>query len=260
MEQARYYVCKSCYSQVPSGHKFCGKCGTPTEFGEEGLETDYYGSMQASGKAKLILIKGEGMDGISYHLNSSEHIAGRSEGAILFTEDQWLSPKHANFYYNEQDLFVRDEGSVNGIFYRIRGSLNISFGSTFMCGEQIFRIDQVDNVEEEPDSDGTYFYSSPKHESSFKIVQILEGGVTGMVVHAKENRIVVGREGCDMNFPNDPYISGHHVQIEHSSGNVILTDLDSKNGTFVKIDQEQKLGHGDYVFLGKQLLRVEITP
>src|SRR5688500_18241370 len=27
MEQARHYVCKECSTPVPSGHKFCGRCG-----------------------------------------------------------------------------------------------------------------------------------------------------------------------------------------------------------------------------------------
>src|SRR5690606_21106414 len=27
MDQAKYYVCSSCMTPVPSGHKFCGRCG-----------------------------------------------------------------------------------------------------------------------------------------------------------------------------------------------------------------------------------------
>ena len=65
MEQARHYICKSCYSPVPGGHKFCGKCGTPLPE-EELAKTDpsFFGDLQTPGKAKLILIKGEGMDGM----------------------------------------------------------------------------------------------------------------------------------------------------------------------------------------------------
>ena len=33
MEQARNYVCRSCSSGVPSGHKFCGRCGTAVPLG-----------------------------------------------------------------------------------------------------------------------------------------------------------------------------------------------------------------------------------
>jgi pSer/pThr/pTyr-binding forkhead associated (FHA) protein len=38
-----------------------------------------------------------------------------------------------------------------------------------------------------------------------------------------------------------------------------VTDLGSKNGTFARITDESPLEHGDYVFLGQQLLRVEIS-
>jgi hypothetical protein len=38
-----------------------------------------------------------------------------------------------------------------------------------------------------------------------------------------------------------------------------IADLSSKNGTFLRVAGEASLFHGDYVFLGQQLLRVEIT-
>jgi len=258
MEQARHLICSSCYSPIPGGHKFCGKCGTSVAPG--GItEPSFFGDMQTPGKAKLILIKGEGMDGISYHLNSTEHVAGRVEGPILFTEDKWLSPKHANFVYDDGKLRVRDEGSVNGVFVALQGSVQVGAGLVFMAGEQVFRVEGVAPYDDEPEPDGTYFFASPRTDSGFKLVQILEGGGDGMVVHSRDNVVLVGREGCDMNFPNDPYISGNHAKVESTGGRLVLTDLNSKNGTYLKVSGEQELVHGNYVFLGRQLLRVEIT-
>jgi ribosomal protein L40E len=259
MEQARHYICKSCYSQVPGGHKFCGKCGTATEADTATAEPSYFGDMQAPGKAKLILIKGEGMDGISYHLNSTEHVAGRVDGPILFTEDKWLSPKHANFVYTDGQLKVRDEHSINGVFVALRAPTEIWPGATFMAGEQVFRVESVAPFTDEPEPDETYFFASPRTEGAFRVVQVLEGGGDGMVVYARENIAVIGREACDMNFPNDPFISGSHVKVELIAGRMMLVDLGSKNGTYIKINGESVLAHGDYVFLGRQLLRVEIT-
>lgn len=260
MEQARHYVCQSCYSPVPSGHKFCGKCGTAAE-NPAGNEAEFFGDMQAPGKAKLILIKGEGMDGISYHLNSTEHIAGRVEGAILFTEDKWLSPKHANFYYDTENgnLRVRDEGSVNGIYVCVRGETLVPDGARFLAGEQLFKVELVEAYSDDPEADGTYYYASPRRDPSFRVVQLLEGGGEGMIVHAREGQIEIGREGGDMNFPNDPFISSRHIKLELAEDGLKLIDLDSKNGTYLRITEEHVLNHGDYLFLGKQLLRVEIT-
>jgi hypothetical protein len=260
MQQARHYICKSCYSPIPGGHKFCGKCGASTNFAEDAGTTQYFGAMQVPNKAKLILIKGEGLDGISYHLNSTEHVAGRQQGAILFPDDDWLSPRHANFYYQDQKLFVRDEGSANGVYWRIQGPTTVLPGSMFMCGEQVFRVDDAVVANEGPEDDQTYFYASPSKNWSFRVVQILPGGVEGSVVHDDGGRVVIGREDCDFNFVNDIYLSPTHVQVEDAGGQLVLTDLESQNGTYVRIEGEQELIHGDYVFLGKQLLRVEVTP
>ena len=259
MEQARHYICKSCYSQVPGGHKFCGKCGTATDADAAPKDPNFFGDMQTPGKAKLILIKGEGMDGISYHLNSTEHVAGRQDGPILFTEDKWLSPKHANFLYVDGALRVRDERSVNGVFLALRGPTEVFPGAVFMAGEQVFRVESVAPFSDDAEADGTFFFASPRTDSAFRVVQVLEGGGDGMVVCSRESVVVIGREGSDMNFPNDPYISGNHVKVELVAGRLMLVDLNSKNGTYVKISGEHELVHGDYIFLGRQLLRVEIT-
>ena len=260
MEQARHYVCKSCYSPVPGGHKFCGKCGASTTFAEESPATQYFGAMQVPNKAKLILIKGEGLDGISYHLNSTEHVAGRQQGAILFPDDAWLSSRHANFFYRNDKLFVRDEESINGVYCRMRKPVVLEDGHMFMCGEQLFRFERSDPVPDSPQADGTYFYASPSRDWTFRVVQVLRGGLDGMVLHDDNGKLVIGREGCNVNFPYDPYLSPRHAQVEKNQEQFILSDLESQNGTFLRVREEQELAHGDYVFLGKQLLRVEITP
>jgi hypothetical protein len=54
-------------------------------------------------------------------------------------------------------------------------------------------------------------------------------------------------------------MSASHCRLEDSSGKMILTDLNSRNGTYVRLKEERELGHGDYVFIGRKLLRVEIT-
>jgi ribosomal protein L40E len=73
MEQARHMVCTDCYTPVPAGHKFCGKCGKSLEDNIV-TEPEYFSKLQTKGKAKLILIKGDGEDGRAYHLNSKKSL------------------------------------------------------------------------------------------------------------------------------------------------------------------------------------------
>jgi pSer/pThr/pTyr-binding forkhead associated (FHA) protein len=210
-------------------------------------------------KAKLILISGEGMDGLSFHLKAEQHMVGRN-GQLVFPDDPFISPKHANFFYRDGHLVVRDEGSLNGVYLRVRGTVPLTPGDMFLAGEQLFRHDVTPRASDGPEQDGTYFYSSPKHTSPFRLTQILQGGITGMVVCARANALQIGREGADLNFPGDLYMSGSHCRIEDvGGGKFTLTDLNSRNGTYVRLKSERDLSHGDYLFIGRKLLRVELN-
>jgi pSer/pThr/pTyr-binding forkhead associated (FHA) protein len=258
MDQAKNYVCRSCSTPVPLGHKFCGRCGAAIPPEIVNARTQFFGQLQMPGKAKLILIRGDGIEGLSYQLNAEQHVVGRN-GQLVFPDDPFVSPRHANLFYRNGRLVVRDEGSLNGVFLRVRQSAEIVPGDFFLAGEQLFRVEGPPRANDGPAPDGTYFYSSPKHQSQFKLVQILEGGTQGMAVCARGVGLQIGREGGDMNFPLDLFMSAQHCKVDEAGGRLTLTDLNSRNGTYVRLKAERDLAHGDYLFIGRKLLRVEIT-
>ena len=259
-------ICAQCGTENPDTFRFCGNCGAKqapvpaTGPSTGGAKTVFFGDMQAPNRAKLVLIKGEGMDGIAYHLQADEHTAGRLEGEIRFPDDPLLSPRHACFYYDQQTLTVRDEGSANGVFVRIKRPIPLQAGSRFLVGEQLIEFaDAAQQSDADADGEGTYFYASPPRAATFRLIQRLRGGQTGTIFRSVAERVSMGREGNDINFPDDPFISGQHAEVSSSNGEATLTDMGSKNGTFIRIDEPTALAHGDYVFLGQQLLRVEIS-
>jgi hypothetical protein len=123
----------------------------------------------------------------------------------------------------------------------------------------VFRIDLSPKVLESQDAEGTFFYTSPKYASAFRISQLLLGGAIGMTVCARGNSLQLGREGSDLNFPADIFMSGSHCRIEENGGRFVLSDLNSRNGTYIRIKAEHELTHGDYVFIGRKLMRVEMN-
>ena len=256
MEQARHHICESCMAGIPAGHKFCGRCGAPVSRGDAELQTTYFSDMQNPGKARLILIRGDGQDGLSYHLKAEQHILGR-QGQLEFPSDSFVSPRHANFFYRDGDLVVRDEGSLNGVYVRIRGSAEIAPSDTFIAGDQIFRLELPPNTNNSADAEGTYYYGSPRHQAGFRIVQLFEGGVAGATFCSRGSTARIGREDCDLNFRNDRYLSPRHCTIELSGEKFKIIDHDSKNGTYLRLKTERTLNHGDYVYIGRKLLRVE---
>ncbi|HUH04358.1 MAG TPA: FHA domain-containing protein, partial [Kofleriaceae bacterium] len=82
----------------------------PRQGGAGGKKTMFFSTMQAA-RAKLVLIKGDGDDGVSFTLAGQDHIAGRVDAPLCFEEDPFLSPTHANFFYRDGTLVVRDESS-----------------------------------------------------------------------------------------------------------------------------------------------------
>ena len=260
-------TCPSCGNTVPEIDRFCGQCGTrmdgaaPPPAGGGAGKTMFFSGVQASGVAKLVLVKADTGDGLAYQLSGTEHVVGRTEGAILFPDDPLLSPRHANFMYRDGRLCVLDEGSTNGVFIRIHSPARLESGAAFLIGEQLLQVEALaPDFGPQPDAEGTYYYASPKRASKMRLIQRLRGGDIGLIVRARGDSITLGREGNDVNFPDDPFISGRHAEVAIGlDGAFTITDQGSKNGTFVRIAGETPLVHGDYVFVGQQLLRVEIT-
>ncbi|HEY5949340.1 MAG TPA: FHA domain-containing protein [Kofleriaceae bacterium] len=271
-------TCTKCGTTVPPNFKFCQICGTrvvvaqdfnvetrvgPRQTGTDpskaGRSTLFFGGAAQAARAKLTLIRGDGEDGVSFTLAGTDHLAGRGECPISFPDDPYLSPIHCNFRYAKNTLVVRDEGSLNGVFVRISGSVRIEAGSTVLIGEQVLSASPAKGFDDLPDAEGTYYSASMMRPATIEIVQQLRGGSSGWVFRPDTDTVSLGREGNDINFPDDPFISGRHAQLQLTGGVLTVTDLGSRNGTFVRVTGEHVLKHGDYVFLGQQLLRVEIV-
>jgi len=206
---------------------------------------------------QLILIRGDGNDGAVFPLEAAETTFGRGEADLAFPEDPGLSVEHCMFVRERDVLYVRDLGSTNGVFLRVHAPNALSDGQLFLCGEQVFRFERYRAIPVTVGQDGAVFGGTPVSPWRFRVVQLLAGGHTGLAFCARKRSMTIGREDCDINFYQDPYISHYHSRLEERGGQYILTDLDSRNGTFVRIAEQVALQSGDHLFIGRQLLRVE---
>lgn len=234
----------------------------PVQTGKPAAKTMFFGALQQQAVVpRLVVIKGEGGDGVTYHLSAMNHTVGRSTGDIRFSEDLFLNPEHARFTVQGGRLFVKDMNSINGVFVRIKSPVQLEHNDFFLVGEQLLRLDSEPFSDGGPDASGTYSYSSPRPDGRFRVVQQLAGGGEGRIVSAQGAALTMGREGNTLNFPQDRFISGRHARLDAASDthHVILTDTGSRNGTFVRTKGALELFHGDYLFVGQQLLRVEIS-
>jgi len=235
------------------------KDGKDRKDGKIGRSTLFFGGAVQAARAKLTLIRGDGDDGVSFTLAGQEHLAGRGDCPISFPDDPFLSPIHANFVYANNQLVVRDQRSLNGVYVRISSTTELLRGATVLVGEQVLSVEPAAQPDDLPDAEGTYYSASIVRPATLEIRQNLRGGQIGCVYRVERDVVTIGRENNDINFPDDPFISGRHAELRIAGGVLSVADLGSRNGTFVRVHDERVLKHGDYVFLGQQLLRVEIV-
>lgn len=180
-------------------------------------------------------------------------------GPVDLPGEQFCHPREAELIYREGRLWLSDFEEGNGVFLRIRGPVELEFGDEFILGDQLLRIEKNPVADDGPDPDPTYFYSSPKWPSSFRVIQIFEGGARGACVVARGNTLQIGSAVGDLVFADDPLVDQQHCIIEEQAGTVVLTDLGSRTGVFVRIRGEQEVVHGDELLIGRTRLVVDLS-
>jgi hypothetical protein len=127
-----------------------------------------------------------------------------SAGAIALEGERFCHPEEAVLTVRDGDLFLDDLDSGNGVFLRVKGAVELELGDEFVVGDQLLRVEKNPVPDDGPAPDPTYFYSSPKWPSSFRVVQQFEGGSLGACAVARGNALQVGSAVGDLVFPDDP--------------------------------------------------------
>ena len=270
-EGADEVACPSCGTLNPRGNRFCGSCGfkmdAPSDSEEPAKTPD--GSIRTTDPSRkpspwdirLISINEDGSDGLEIPLDYIKTVVGRT-GDTRFPTDAFLSPKHACLTIARRELYIEDLYSLNGTFVKLRDEVPLSPGDVFLMGRQVLRFEKFEQTitPKARSSDGTRYMGSPPPGGQYKLLQIGIGGVIQNVYCIPESGAVLGREKGDIIFPRDKFMSGRHAQLyPREDGTYCLVDLNSSNGTWIKIWEKTPLKDNDFIFMGQQLFRIEVN-
>jgi predicted component of type VI protein secretion system len=206
---------------------------------------------------RLTVARSLGGGPLVYEPKGTEAILG-SAGGIVLPNERFCHPREAAIRFRNGRLWLHDFEAGNGVFLRIKAPVELGPGDEFVVGDQLLRIERNPVPKDGPDPGPTYFYSSPKWLSSFRVVQIFEGGALGACVLARGTTLQIGSALGDFVFPSDPLVSDQHCLIEEQAGTILLTDLGSRTGVYVRIKGEQELVAGDELLVGRTRLVVEL--
>lgn len=86
--------------------------------------------------------------------------------------------------------------------------------------------------------------------------QVIDGVDKGKVFENLPTPVTIGREEGNTVRLNDERISRFHAKVQQDHDDLILTDLESTNGTRVngQLVQIHRLRHGDFVMMGRSVL------
>ena len=88
------------------------------------------------------------------------------------------------------------------------------------------------------------------------VVNVVEGPSAGATWRSAGTTCAIGSESSNDLALQDPTVSRYHCELTWTPDGPRIRDLDSRNGTFVRIQEQALLEPGDHVFVGRQLLRL----
>jgi predicted component of type VI protein secretion system len=202
---------------------------------------------------KLIMLGPDGHPLGERLLEGESLVVGRSHGAP-WDDDAYLDPHHCTLSPHASGLRVEDHGSLNGVFMKLEGRVELRDGDQFRAGQELLEYHDV--PEPDPAADGTERMGSPNPGYWGRVAVLVDPGRPCAAWPIANEGVTIGREGGDITFPTDGYVSGTHCRILGDDSGIYLEDLGSSNGTYVRMRSGDVVPFDRLILVGQKLFRV----
>lgn len=127
------------------------------------------------------------------------------------------------------------------------------------CGTCGYRMDEQSAPSPLPQPPGAGGAAMAPQRSRLSMTLIRPDGSEGGTHELRPGENKLGRSFGAV-FENDGYLSPVHALLDIRGTQAIIRDLDSLNGVFVKMTQEEELQSGQIIRIGQELLRFDLIP
>jgi pSer/pThr/pTyr-binding forkhead associated (FHA) protein len=256
--------CARCGGANEAGSRYCKYCGAQVEAGAAaGAAANPLAPTQPL-RGQVVVIQRDGSEGSVYPLDSGYTDVGSRDGEIVLPDDPYLSPRHARIERRGDTFVLRDLGSLNGIYVRLREPVELTDGAMFLIGQQVLRFEMFPEAERRvgpAKQHGVMVFGTPELPRLARVVQYTTEGLERDVYYLYRDETVFGREQADVVFAEDPFLSRRHAALSMDRDRLrfVLRDLGSSNGTAIRCRGERTLQHGDQFRLGRHLFRFDLS-
>lgn len=251
--------CRVCGAPSQVDFAYCASCGAP--LAESRVVSTPEKPRSGVARGRIVLIREDGSDGDAFELDAGGTTLGRDGGHINFADDDFLAARHAELAYRSDALWVTPLDTTNGVFIRLLDEVEIEPGDAFRVGQELLRFDVYGDLGargQDLDEEGTLRLGSPLPTNVWgRLSQLIGPETVGNAYVLVGDETYIGRERGDIVFPDDGYVSGMHAMLSRREDAVVLKDMGSSNGTYVRIREPVELRPGDFVLAGQQLFRAD---
>ena len=261
-------ACKVCGGQTPREFPFCQHCGRKVDSPSQPIANpgrakpkaktvstlEDKGSAEDKGWAGLALILADGTVEepcrVLKQITSVGGVAG--DTADICFADELLRGVHFHFHRIEDGSgTVTPANSKSGVFMRVEKT-ELDNGDEFLVGSEVFRFETVDPSRQS--SDKLSRLGSPVRNPWGRLTSVDGRGKDCDVRFLINRTYTIGREQGDILLPDDEVLSKSHAEI--SGPSAFLSDLNSLNGSFVRLRKPTVVKRGDVLRLGSVILRI----
>jgi len=100
----------------------------------------------------------------------------------------------------------------------------------------------------------------PPTPRGFVLRRLSDDAGAGETTFVETTPLVIGREECDLCVASDDAMSAHHARVSVHGDRLVVEDLGSVNGTWLRVRGAALLGPGAGVRIGHQILRLDRRP
>lgn len=204
------------------------------------------------------MINPDGSPGDVFELAQHDTVVGRATEAAVFQRDEYLSPQHARFIIDGDEVEIHDLDSLNGVYHRIAPNTPVPLrhGDLLRVGQEALRFESVDGFSAAKDAPQLGGEPTGVWGRLARISGPENAASSAYLLYNDEHTL--GRERGDYTFPDDGFVSGQHARVFHTDEGAFVEDLRSSNGTFLRIRGSQRVADGTLLLLGRQPFRVQL--
>ena len=201
--------------------------------------------------ARLLLPEG---DRRSVEVGKRPVVLGSGLDELGLAGDPRLGPAEAELYVNEGRLFIEPAAKSANVYKRIDREMKLKDGDVVLIGDIAAMF-----VSAGPPGavDGArQVLGGSANAPCGKIVFLRRDGSPGPSHDLPAGKTVLGRTDGHMNFPNDSRLSRRHALFFASDQGVTLEDMESRNGTYLRVRERTELRPEDALRIGSAGLQI----